>query len=28
VLPLDNPDIIADWLISQKDRFVYPPSFS
>jgi molybdopterin-guanine dinucleotide biosynthesis protein B len=28
VLPLDNPDIIADWLISQQDRFVYPPSFS
>ena len=28
MLPLDNPDIIADWLISQQDRFVYPPSFS
>ena len=28
VLPLDNPDIIADWLISQQDRVVYPPSFS
>jgi molybdopterin-guanine dinucleotide biosynthesis protein B len=28
VLPLDNPDFIADWLISQQDRFVYPPSFS
>ena len=28
VLPLDNPDIIADWLISHQDRFVYPPSFS
>jgi len=28
VLPLDNPDIIADWLISQQDRFVYPPTFS
>ena len=28
VLPLDNPEIIADWLIAHQDRFVYPPSFS
>ena len=28
VLPLDSPEIIADWLISQQDRFVYPPTFS
>ena len=28
VLPLDNPEIIADWLIAHHDRFVYPPSFS
>jgi molybdopterin-guanine dinucleotide biosynthesis protein B len=28
VLPLDNPEIIADWLISHQDRFVYPPIFS
>jgi molybdopterin-guanine dinucleotide biosynthesis protein B len=28
VLPLDNAEIIADWLINQQDRFVYPPSFS
>ena len=28
VLPLDNPGIIADWLIAHQDRFVYPPSFS
>jgi len=28
VLPLSNPEIIADWLIAHQDRFVYPPSFS
>jgi molybdopterin-guanine dinucleotide biosynthesis protein B len=28
VLPLENPEIIADWLIAHQDRFVYPPSFS
>jgi molybdopterin-guanine dinucleotide biosynthesis protein B len=28
VLPLGNPEMMADWLISHQARFVYPPSFS
>jgi len=23
VLPLDSPEVIADWLIQQQDRFIY-----
>ena len=28
VLPLDNPEIIADWLIAHQDRFVYSQPLS
>ena len=28
VLPLDNPEMIADWLIAHHDRFVYSPLIS